>query len=560
MAHIQINPRYRQDLQWQGLTSAEDFANLPSVIISGHPDRNVARVRLRGCPLANVLIKREHRILWKDRLQNAAAGFGFVSKSHREAVTLRRLALAKVSCPEWIAHGVDDRGGAFLLVGEISDAKELRWHLRDLQGADRCARRRFLQQLGEQIAALHNAGFDQPDLYSKHILVRPSDESIWFIDWQRSRPTAAISWRRRWRDLAVLAATVAEPLARFKDRLAFLGAYLRECRKKGLRTPTQFRCAFEIFTREAQLLRKPRIREMRKMPFETDRQSLVWRRGEALCLTPAFERDLKGSLPDWLLLDNLPTAPSNLHLRDCVFVPGHGPCDLTRRRIWRLRALIWTRLLGRRFISQELQTAGLSFRLERAGIPAPRLLSFGQRMTAWGLTESFVLVEPPDAASGIVDWLACEAGYSARLRHSVLRQFGALIKRLHETNCVLSSGRRVTDNSLELLGHSFCVETSGGVARVALASIERLSSRRRLTSRLFLADLIRATDALRPARFSRTDKLRIVLAYFGITSLRYGNKRKLQKLLVRDSPTESGAVFRQKAAIRSVSFLHTRTA
>jgi len=558
MAYIHINPRYQQNLQRRGLFSAEDFMNLPSVIISGHPDRNVARVRLPGYPLVHVLIKREHRILWKDRWRNAAAGFGFASKSHREAITLQRLMRAKVGCPEWIADGVDERGRAFLLISEISDATELRRYLCDLRGVEAGARRRFLQRLGERIAALHNAGFDQPDLCSKHILVRRSDHSIWFVDWQRSRPKAAITWRKRWRDLAVLAATVAETLAGYKDRLAFLGAYLRECRKKRLTTPTQFRCAFEIFTREVSLLHKRRIREMRRMPIETERQSLVWRAGEELCLTAAFERELNGLIPDWLLLDNLPPAPLNLSLHDCVFVPGRGVCHLTRRRVRCLWTLLWARLLGRRFVAQELQMAGLAFRLERVGIPAPRLLSFGQRTTASGLAEAFVLVKPPDSASGIVVWLASEA--KARLRSSTLRQLGTLIKHLHETNCALSSRRRVDENDLAQLGNRFCVETSTGQAKVALASIEGLSIQPRLTTRFVFADLIRAVDALGPARLSRMDKLRIVLAYLGINRCRYGHKQKLRNLLALVSPIGSRTAFRHETAIQSTTRLKKKSA
>jgi tRNA A-37 threonylcarbamoyl transferase component Bud32 len=560
MAYIEINPKYQQSMQQRGLLGAEDFINLPSVIVSGHLDRNVARASLPGgSPLLGVVIKREHRILWKNRWRNASAGFGFVSKSHREAITLQRLKEAKVSCPDWIAHGVGERGQAFLLISEISDAMDLRWYLRDLCVAEHGERRRFLQRLGECIAVVHNAGFDQPDLYAKHILVRRSDHSIWFIDWQRSSPKSAISWKKRWRDLAVLAATVPESLSGYKDRLALLGAYLRECRKNGLRTPTQFRCAFEIFTQEARLLRKRRIRDMRKMPIEMERQSLVWRAGEELCLTSAFERELNGLLPDWLLLDNLPSAPVNLLLRDCVFVPGHGSCQLIRRRAWCLGTLLWARLLGRRFVARELQMAGLSFRLERAGISAPRLLSFGQRTTASGLAEAFVLVKPPDRASGIVAWLVSEERSKPSLRCSMLRQFGILIKRLHETNCVLSE-RHCGENGLAQLGNAFCVQPSASGATVALASIEGLSVRRRLTSRLALADLVRAVDALRPARLSRMDKLRIILAYLGMNRSRYGNKWKLRNLLAQASPIESHTALRPEAAIQAETFAKKRPA
>src|SRR5579859_3170993 len=44
--YLHVNPRYRRVLTSLGLTDVERFLNLPSVIISGHPNRNVARVEL----------------------------------------------------------------------------------------------------------------------------------------------------------------------------------------------------------------------------------------------------------------------------------------------------------------------------------------------------------------------------------------------------------------------------------------------------------------------------------------------------------------------------------
>src|SRR5262249_39838642 len=152
------------------------------------------------------------------------AGFGFVSKSHREALTLQKLAAAGLDCPEWIAHGIDHSGKAFLLIRELEGALELRQYLQQFSTGQESQRKRFIQRLAQRIATLHNAGFDQPDLYSKHILVLPGDERISIIDWQRSRTCASVPWRKRWRDLAVLSATVPERLLATNDRLLFLAA------------------------------------------------------------------------------------------------------------------------------------------------------------------------------------------------------------------------------------------------------------------------------------------------------------------------------------------------
>src|SRR5439155_3876004 len=117
MAFLQVNPRYQPFLQQQELTTPAAFLEMPSIIICGHPDRNVARVRLGTGPGAvAAFLKREHQVPWKERLRNAVAGFGFVSKSEREAAVLRSLQHSGIGCPDWIAVGEDSQGRAFLLL------------------------------------------------------------------------------------------------------------------------------------------------------------------------------------------------------------------------------------------------------------------------------------------------------------------------------------------------------------------------------------------------------------------------------------------------------------
>src|SRR5205807_1849887 len=83
----------------------------------GHPDRQAARLTLgAGAEAVAVYLKREHRVPWPVRLANALAGFGFVSRSLREARTLQALGREAIAAPEWLAAGEDGRGRAFLLV------------------------------------------------------------------------------------------------------------------------------------------------------------------------------------------------------------------------------------------------------------------------------------------------------------------------------------------------------------------------------------------------------------------------------------------------------------
>src|SRR5438309_9546669 len=104
MAFLEVNTRYQTFLQQQGLTAPVSFLEMPSIIICGHPDRNVARVTLgKGPGAIAAFLKREHHVPWKERVRNAMAGFGFLSKSSREAVVLRSLQQARIGCPDWIA-------------------------------------------------------------------------------------------------------------------------------------------------------------------------------------------------------------------------------------------------------------------------------------------------------------------------------------------------------------------------------------------------------------------------------------------------------------------------
>src|SRR5262249_30054722 len=86
----------------------------------------------------------------------------------------------------------------------------------------------FARCLGNQLALLHAAGFDHPDLYAKHVLVNPCNKALCFLDWQRSGQQRAVRWSARCRDLAALHATLHANLAGKKERLICLRAYLRK--------------------------------------------------------------------------------------------------------------------------------------------------------------------------------------------------------------------------------------------------------------------------------------------------------------------------------------------
>jgi tRNA A-37 threonylcarbamoyl transferase component Bud32 len=377
MAFVEINPLYRTELESLGLTAPARLAALPGLVVSGHPDRHVARVQLGG---RTVFLKREHRIRWRERLRAAAVGFGFVSKSVREARILTGLRQAGVRCPDWIAAGEDGDGHAFLLLEEVTGV-DLRQYLLGLR-EERC---RFARRLGVALAEIHRAGFDHPDLYAKHILVDPATGEIAFIDWQRSRRRKTLGWRERARDLAALDATLSGELACLSERMACLCAYLHTSGRLGIGV-RQFVSAIRDESRR--LLARRHIRKERASPPPVAAQGILWLDGEALCVTQEFWQEIGGIVPDWL---PMPSRGSNVS--QMVNLSDGRRALLVRRRRENPLPWLWSLLRGRPLLSPELRQAGLLFRRVKHGQDGPRVLAFGQRRPKPWRVESFVLLQ-----------------------------------------------------------------------------------------------------------------------------------------------------------------------
>ncbi len=371
------------------MTCAERLTSLPGLIVTGHPDRNVARVSLGG---RTAYLKREHRVRWRDRLRSAAAGFGFASLATREARTLAALRRAGVPCPDWMAFAEDNQGHGCVLLAELPATIDLRQYLRDRRARTPAARFRFARSLGAALAGVHAAGFDHPDLYAKHVLVAPATGQCYFLDWQRSR-RRRLPWRRRLHDLAALDATLDAALATEPERLACVRGYL------GASTPRHLaqQAAMAIRRMAQRLLRHRHIRKERASPPPLAGRGIVWLDGEALCVTQAFWHDLGEQMPDWLPLP----ARGHGSSRTQVALPGGRGGLLMRRWCDRPLAWLWCLLRRRPLLSPELREAGLLFRRQKHGLPAPRVLAFGQRRPRPWRTESFLLTEvDPEAAEG----------------------------------------------------------------------------------------------------------------------------------------------------------------
>lgn len=525
MAFVDINPGYREFLERHGLVGVDDFLALSGVVICGHPDRHVAQVTLGSGPSAvEAFLKREHRVRWRDRWANAWAGFGYVSKSYREAVLLRAVRQAGIGCPEVIACGEDRHGRTFLLIRGLAGARDLRLVLRDRLAVPSRERCRLARRLGEALARMHDAGFDHPDLYAKHILVDPYKAGVSILDWQRSR-RRHLDRQRRWHDLAALDATLADDLATPRERLACLRAYLRATLSIRLPRSLLARAAGRIRRHAHRLLHKRHVREQRQPPLEPGSQNLIWLDGEALCVTREFWAGLNGHVPPWLAPADPSTGPSRYVTRAEVLVAHERPATLVRRRSRRPLNGFWTWLRRRPSTSPELQQAGLLFRLQRYGINTPRLLAVGQRHSARGQIDSFLLTEPAPGTVALAPWLAehplSRQWTPARRRYwQLIRTLAHVLCRLHEAHCYLGSG------PVDACGEPFLVQAgSGQTPPLIAATAEGLHTRRRRSPARERRDLGAVRRLLDTAGSSRTDALRFLLAYLGLKRLTPAAKR-----------------------------------
>jgi hypothetical protein len=504
MALLLVNPEYQDWLLRQELAGVEDFLSLPGVVLSGHPDRHVMRVCLDD---TTCYLKREHRVRRRDRWAAAWAGFGLVSKSCREFFLLQSLYPLQVLCPEPLAAGEDGHGRAFLLVRELPGVEPLAAVLR--RQRDESERRQLALELGRTLARIHELGFDHPDLYAKHVLLGP--DGFGFLDWQRSQRRLAVGWGERCRDLAALHATLPEHLARPRERLFCLLAYLRHA--SDARLPRLSRAARDVQRQAAKLLEKRRIREQRLGVNGAAEQTLVWLDGEALCVNPAFADECRGKLPRAVLLPRRP-EPTPFVTRDVLALPGGRQAQRVRRSARQPLRWLWSLLSRRSLAAPELEGSVLLFRLQRHGVATPRLLAFGQRRFLPWQSESFLLIEPASGALPLAEWLRvrCDA---PRQRWDVLHAAAGILRRMHEADVCL--GR-----DPDALGEALTV-TDGPAGLEVLLGDPSAVRRRRARPAAVRADL---SALFRRLPLSRTERLRFLLAYLELRRPREAGPRR----------------------------------
>jgi tRNA A-37 threonylcarbamoyl transferase component Bud32 len=501
---IEIAPSYRSFFRQLGVTEAAHFLALPGAtphIVSGHPDRHVARITFgSGGEQWSAFLKCEHRVSWRNRLSNALASFGLLSRSLREARTLQALQREGLPAPEWLAAGEDGQGRAFLLVRE-APGKELRFVL--TAEKERGRRRRIARMLGAALARLHTAGFRHPDLYGNHVFVDCDQRSSHLLDWPRAYLRPELSWRERRRDFAALHATVDDALATPEERLLCLRAYWRLSAPLGV----SWQAAVQGVERQARrLLTRRHIREKRQPPPQP--QAWICLAGEALCVTPVLRERCGEHIPDYLCPRNELSARVPSLRRRWPVLPDAGRALLVQRQHPKARASLWPSS-RRSLVSPEQRQASLLLRLQRHGIAAPQVLALGHQRGADGTMESVLLTEPLTDTCSLEAWLSCRtrrrAGPSeARRRWSVLRQAGALLQRLHEASCYLDFGPS---------GCGLAVRQADDQLAVVLDRVESVTPRRRPQPRRAARDVRRLQHLLRAAGCSRSDLCRFRSGY-----------------------------------------------
>lgn len=496
--------RFRDWLTRCGVTSADTLLSRRGEVVSGHADRHVVRIELHGGSSRRVVyLKREHVFGRRARLRNRLAGFGWVSRCEREAVTLAKLEDAGLPGPQWLAYGQDADGHGFLLVDELAGAIELREFLNEYTLSDE-DRRLLCERIGRAVAELHGAGFGTPELAAKHLFVRPGVLTVSMLDWQSTSPPGPISTADRTRWFATLHATLADHLATPRDRFRMLWAYRRtlnviRTKSGGERMTELFSATVRSIVQVAsKLTDKSSIRLQRQSVSVDSSQRLVWLAGEAVVAIP----EVAAVWPTQMICEPFypntqsPTPPDG-HRERVTFSDGRETVMVrftTSDPVGRLLAAV----RERPWRSPGATAARILFHLQRHDIPAPKLLAFGQRTTSRTGGDSFLVGEMPPHASSASAYLA-DAIVPASDRRAVLRECGRLLRKLHDAGCRPIATANPNDPLFVV---------SGLEATVSVGSPFAVRITRRLSAADRKSDLKQFVSALK-----RVDRARVLRGY-----------------------------------------------
>lgn len=403
MAWVEILPRYRELFRRRGWNSATSFLDWSGILVNLHRQRQVEWVKLDdNAEQGRFFLKKQHAVSWRERSRNAWHGFGWSATAVREARLLQSLRRAGIGCPDVVAFGEENRR-AFLLLQDESGMTELRTILQDLVST--ADRQRLACALGRELARIHDAGFDHPDLFAKHILVAGHEDAfrISVLDWQRSRRRPRVSWRLRCRDLAALDATLHDALASDGLRLRCLRAYRRALNAPG-NAPPLCRLARHVRRAAVALKQRRNIREIGQLPIPPAQQQFVPACAGRLLVVRSYFEELGQQLPPWLTnlcgigFQSCPSKP------DRIGILSHKLVASGENHGWQLPLLAHT-----------------LFRLHRFGVAAPRLLAVARSPSHVSLITT---------APAIISWHEAFAQASIRSRLELMRQARSIIRQV----------------------------------------------------------------------------------------------------------------------------------
>jgi hypothetical protein len=154
--------------------------------------------------------------------------------------------------------------------------------------------------------------------------------------------------------------------------------------------------------------------------------------------------------------------------RVAIHLPDGRPAQLIRGRSFEPVGRLTCRLRGKPWRSPGASLGRILFHLERHGIPAPRLLAFGQRLLGRASAEWFALHTPP-------------AGPIISTTHGIAKELGQRLRQLHEAGC------RPVGDSRALFGLAECVCVRDVTALRLVKNVsrpDRLNDLSQLTSSL----------------------------------------------------------------------------
>ncbi|HWA99062.1 MAG TPA: lipopolysaccharide kinase InaA family protein [Pirellulales bacterium] len=196
---------------------------------------------------------------------------------------------------------------------------------------------------------------------------------------------------------------------------------------------------------------------------------------------------------------------------------------------WSLRLRSWLRLAPR--ISDGRQEAENIAALERDGIPAMRLIAFGERLTAAGRLDSFVLTEALEGFTQLDHYLrrrfaprSASPGPRDRSLSQLIDRVADVARRFHACGY----------NHRDLYCcHFFIREAEPDEFCVRLIDLQRVQQRRWFRRRWIVKDLAQLSYSAPIERLGPTQRMAFIKRYLGVRKLGPADKRLIRSVLAK---------------------------